>query len=107
MVLRIRLIPYSDSYPTQEAGLVRVRLILPYLLSWDPRALVNLKNRGVKVRQITEITKENARYCKELVKNIDELRHLDGVKANFAVSETEYVATSTLREARSGTRGYL
>jgi len=64
------------------------------------RALVNLKNRGVKVRQITEITKENARYCKEQVKNIDELRHLDGVKANFAVSETEYVATSTLREAQ-------
>ncbi|MDP9289683.1 MAG: ATP-binding protein, partial [Thermoproteota archaeon] len=64
------------------------------------RALDNLKNRGVKVRQITEITKENARYCKELVKNIDELRHLDGVKANFAVSETEYVATSTLREAQ-------
>ena len=64
------------------------------------RALDNLKNRGVKVRQITEITKENARYCKEQVKNIDELRHLDGVKANFAVSETEYVATSTLREAQ-------
>ena len=64
------------------------------------RALVNLKNRGVKVRQITEITKENARYCKEQVKNIDELRHLDGVKANFAVSETEYVATSTLRDTQ-------
>ena len=47
------------------------------------RALVNLKNRGVKVRQITEITKENARYCKEQVKNIDELRHLDGVKAEL------------------------
>ena len=64
------------------------------------RALVNLKNRGVKVRQITEITKENARYCKEQVKNIDELRHLDGVKANFAVSETEYVATTTLRDTQ-------
>ena len=64
------------------------------------RALVNLKNRGVKVRQITEITKENARYCKEQVKNIDELRHLDGVKANFAVSETEYIATSTLRDTQ-------
>ncbi len=74
---------------------------LPVIMGAEyERALVNLKNRGVKVRQITEITKENARYCKEQVKNIDELRHLDGVKANFAVSETEYVATSTLREAQ-------
>ncbi len=74
---------------------------LPVIMGAEyERALVNLKNRGVKVRQITEITKENARYCKEQVKNIDELRHLDGVKANFAVSETEYVATSTLSEAQ-------
>jgi two-component system sensor histidine kinase VicK len=74
---------------------------LPVIMGAEyERTLVNLKNRGVKVRQITEITKENARYCKEQVKNIDELRHLDGVKANFAVSETEYVATSTLREAQ-------
>jgi len=79
-----------SSYPT-----------LPVIMGAEyERALVDLKNRGVKVRQITEITKENARYCKEQVKNIDELRHLDGVKANFAVSETEYVATSTLREAQ-------
>jgi two-component system, OmpR family, sensor histidine kinase VicK len=74
---------------------------LPVIMGAEyERALVNLKNRGVKVRQITEITKENARYCKEQVKNIEELRHLDGVKANFAVSETEYVATSTLREGQ-------
>ena len=74
---------------------------LPVIMGAEyERALVNLKNRGVKVRQITEITKENARYCKEQVKNIDELRHLDGVKANFAVSETEYVATTTLRDTQ-------
>jgi sulfatase maturation enzyme AslB (radical SAM superfamily) len=52
-------------------------------------ALVDLKNSGIKVRQITEITRENAHHCKELVQLIDELRHLDGVKANFVVSETE------------------
>ena len=40
---------------------------------------------------ITEITDANAGYCREIMK-FAELRHLDGVKGNFALSETEYVA---------------
>jgi hypothetical protein len=36
-------------------------------------------------------SKENIHHCKDLMKMIDELRHLDGVKGNFAVSETEYL----------------
>ena len=65
------------------------------------RATIDIKNRGVKVRHITEINKENIHYCKHLMKMIDELRHLDGVKGSFAVSETEYLATAAaLEEAR-------
>ena len=58
------------------------------------RATIDLKNRGVKVKHVTEINNENIHYCKDLMKVIDELRHLDGVKGNFAVSETEYLATA-------------
>jgi hypothetical protein len=47
--------------------------------------------RGVRIRYITEITKNNLAYCTEIMKYA-ELRHLDGVKGNFAISETEYVA---------------
>ena len=36
------------------------------------------KNRGVKLRYITEIIEENISYCKELMKYA-ELRHLDGI----------------------------
>jgi two-component system, OmpR family, sensor histidine kinase VicK len=45
----------------------------------------------VKFRYITEIRRENIRYCKELMK-IAEVRHLDGIKGNFMVSEKEYLA---------------
>jgi signal transduction histidine kinase len=62
------------------------------------RGYVDFKKRGVKVRQIVEITKENVEYCKELM-NYVELRHLDNVKGNMAVSETEYVATAILEGA--------
>jgi hypothetical protein len=40
----------------------------------------NIRKRGGKIRAFTEITRENLPHCKELVKLVDELRHLDGVK---------------------------
>ena len=62
--------------------------------------LVDLKTRGIKFRYVTDITKENISYCKELMEFSDEVRHLDGIKANFSVSETDYIATATLQEAK-------
>ena len=67
--------------------------------------LVDIKNKDIKVRQISEITKDNIRYCKELQQFGYEIRHLDGIKANFSVSETDYLATAaTLREAQPVTQ---
>jgi two-component system sensor histidine kinase VicK len=67
------------------------------------KARISAKNRGVKIRYVTEIAEENISYCKELSK-FSEIRHLDGVKGNFEVSQKtggkgEYVATATLQEA--------
>ena len=56
------------------------------------KAFIDAKNRGIKLRYITEITSENISFCKELVKIVDELRHLDGIKGNFMLSESEYLA---------------
>lgn len=61
-------------------------------------AFLSVKNRGVKLRYITEITKDNVPYCKELLTMVDELRHLDGIKGNFYVSETAYLAPATFHE---------
>ncbi|HYY67790.1 MAG TPA: hypothetical protein VE572_05535, partial [Nitrososphaeraceae archaeon] len=56
------------------------------------KALLDIKNKGIKIRCITEITKDNLHYCKELMQVVTEVRHLDGVKGNFAVTDTEYVS---------------
>jgi two-component system, OmpR family, sensor histidine kinase VicK len=61
---------------------------------------IDIKRRGGKIRAFTEITKDNVRYCKELMKLVDELRHLDGVRGGLAVSESEYMATTLLQEAK-------
>jgi two-component system, OmpR family, sensor histidine kinase VicK len=50
--------------------------------------------RGVKSRVITEITKENIEYCREMIRIGHELRHLDNVKGNFSVSERDYIANA-------------
>jgi two-component system sensor histidine kinase VicK len=61
---------------------------------------IDIRRRGAKIRAFTEITKENIHYCKELMKVVDELRHLDGVKGGLAVSESEYMATTILEESK-------
>jgi two-component system, OmpR family, sensor histidine kinase VicK len=62
------------------------------------KAFLSAKRRGVKLRYVTEITDDNVGYCKELIKMVDELRHIDGIKGNFYISETEYVAPATFHE---------
>src|SRR5215469_10491042 len=59
------------------------------------RSFVDAKSRGVKLRYLTEITDANILYCKELMAIVDEVRHLDGIKGNFMISEIEYLAPAT------------
>ena len=61
---------------------------------------MEIRKGGGKIRAFTEITKDNIHYCKELIKIVDELRHLDGIKGGIAVNETEYMATTVLQEAK-------
>jgi signal transduction histidine kinase len=63
------------------------------------RAMQDIKKRGAKSRYIVEITKDNIPYCKQLMK-IDDLRHLDGIKGNFAINETEYIAAATMQQSK-------
>jgi two-component system, OmpR family, sensor histidine kinase VicK len=62
------------------------------------KGLYELKTRNVQSRFVTDITKDNIGYCKELMQ-ISELRHLDGIKGNFALSEKGYTASAILQEA--------
>ena len=61
-------------------------------------AFRNAKKRGIKLRYLTEITKDNISYCKELMTIVDELKHLEGRKGNFMISEPEYLSPIILFE---------
>jgi hypothetical protein len=59
------------------------------------KAFVGMKKRGVRLRFISEITKDNLQYCKELME-IGDVRHLDEVKGNFGIGDgIEYHASAT------------
>ncbi|HEY9492484.1 MAG TPA: hypothetical protein VIP56_10900, partial [Nitrososphaeraceae archaeon] len=61
----------------------------------DPirHAFVHAKNRGIRLRYLTEITTENISFCKQLLSTaVSELRHLEGIKGTFMISESEYLA---------------
>ena len=62
------------------------------------KACYDLKEREVKIRFITEITRENLLYCKEVL-NFAQLQHLEGIKANFGIHDgIEYTASAPLKE---------
>jgi two-component system sensor histidine kinase VicK len=61
-------------------------------------AFLRAKKRGVRLKYITEITKDNLPYCKKLLEVVDELRHLDGIKGNFYISESGYLAPASFHE---------
>lgn len=51
--------------------------------------IIKLHKRGVRLRFITEVTKKNVGYCKEMMKYV-EVRHLDAVKGNFGISDGKH-----------------
>jgi two-component system, OmpR family, sensor histidine kinase VicK len=65
------------------------------------KLLSHIKEKDIKLRFLTDINKDNIIYCKELMKFAEEIRHLEGVKASFSISEKEYIATATLHGAQS------
>ncbi|MGB8172843.1 MAG: ATP-binding protein [Nitrososphaeraceae archaeon] len=62
------------------------------------KAFLTARTKGVKLRYVTEITSDNINYCKQMLTMVDELRHLDGIKGNFYISETAYLAPATVHE---------
>lgn len=59
-----------------------------------------LKERGIKTKLLTEVTKDNFSECKELLQIVSEIRHLDRIRGNFAITDTEYVSYAILEKAR-------
>jgi len=55
------------------------------------------KDRGVRVRHITEITKENMRDCKKLM-SLMEIRHLDGLRGYLVIEDGEIFVSQAYEE---------
>jgi two-component system sensor histidine kinase VicK len=51
-------------------------------------------SRETRLRFITEITKDNLEFCKQVAETV-EVRHLEGVKGNFAINDCEYISVLT------------
>src|SRR5215211_4805723 len=60
-------------------------------------AYKSMKRRRIKIRWVTDITKDNLTHCKDLMQYA-EVRHISSLNGNFAVSETEYIAAATIKE---------
>ncbi len=77
----------DDSRPSLAIGIESIK-----------RSFLDAKSRDVRLRYLTEITNSNISYCKELMSIVNELHHLDGIKGNFMISESEYLAPATSHE---------
>jgi hypothetical protein len=58
-------------------------------IDWLWKEIADARRRGVKCRELTDITKDNLSHCKKNMARLDEFRHLGGMAVNFGVSDTE------------------
>ena len=89
---------FSNARKRIDTSMNYTRPELAIVLEPIRNAFLDAKSRYVRLRYITEITKDNISYCKELMTIVDELRHLEGIKGNFMLSETEYLSPVVLFE---------
>jgi two-component system sensor histidine kinase VicK len=57
--------------------------------------------KEIRMRFLTDINAENIPFFKGLMKIHGEVRHLTGIKTNFAVRNGEYIGIATLKEEQS------
>ena len=62
------------------------------------KSFIDAKRRGIKIRYLAEITKDNIDWCRELMKIVDEFRHLEGIMSNIMLSESEYIAPAVVAD---------
>jgi hypothetical protein len=73
-------------------------------IDWLWKEISDARRRGVKCRQLADITKDNLSHCKKNMARLDEFRHMGGIAINFGVSDTEalvIVPSLAPREERS------
>jgi two-component system sensor histidine kinase VicK len=72
---------------------------IPIAMALFSDAYRSMKSRGIKIRSVTDITKDNLKHCKDLMEYA-EVRHISHLIGNFGVSETEYIVAPTMKEGQ-------
>ncbi len=70
------------------------------------KAYANIRNRGCRIRLITEISANNILYCKKLDKLLD-LRHFDGIKGNLGIVDGIRYGASARSEEKKFPTEYI
>ncbi len=65
-------------------------------------AWIEATKKGIRSRQITDITKENITQCKKLIEFGMDLRHLNGLQGGFVINEKELLVRATLEGTEGG-----
>jgi hypothetical protein len=60
-------------------------------IEWLNKERLDVRIRGLRSRQIIDITQNNLSHCKK-ISSMVELRHLSGVQVVFGVSDIEFIA---------------
>src|ERR687897_2146440 len=71
----------------------------PVVMTVFRDAYEGMKTRGIKIRSVTDITKDNLKHCKDLMQYA-EVRHISHLIGNFGVSETEYIVAPMMKEGQ-------
>lgn len=65
------------------------------------KAINELAKRGISLKYITDIGGGNISFCKMIVENGVQLRHLPGITSNFGIIDRmEYMATVVMQEKK-------
>ena len=85
-ILNITLQTFDSTLKTIEGCIGRdeVAVHVTREILWN--GLLKLKQKGVKLRIITQITNDNLSYCKTF-SQAAELRHVDGIQSSFGISD--------------------
>ena len=94
-VISVELGFFSEAKTRIDTCMDHTRPALAIGIEAIRKSFVEAKRKGVQLRYLTEITNENISYCKEIMSIVNEVRHLDTIKGNFMISESEYLAPIT------------
>jgi len=83
---------FNRATKTIDTCMTYTRPSLALSLKPIKNAFLAARKKGVRLRYITEINHQNFDDCKALLDIVDELRHIDGLKTNFMITEGEYLA---------------